>query len=128
MPATPWTRISSPAPGRQYLALISYLPLRRLRGLPDLLRFLFQIRRQLKTASGLIGYSLDAKPFSLMFWTLSAWEDQQSLNNFVRQVPHSQAMQAMAPYMGKTKFVQWAVAQTEIPLDWHSAKPRLIQA
>jgi len=115
-------------PGREYLALISYLPLRHLRAMPSLLSFLFQIRHQLKTASGLIGYSLDANPFFLKFWTLSACENHQALDAFVRQIPHSQATQAMVPHMGKTQFVQWRVTSTEIPLDWTSAKARLGQA
>src|SRR5215813_1605054 len=102
MPALPWTAISTPSSGKQYLALISYLPLRYFRAFPVLFRFLFQIRRQLKTAPGLIGYSLDAKLFSRKFWTLSAWEDQQGLDAFVRHLPHSRAMRDLSPYMGKT--------------------------
>jgi hypothetical protein len=106
MPKIPWTRISAPVPGRQYLALISYLPLRHFRAIPIFLRYAFQTQEQLKAAVCLIGFSLDAKPFSRKFWTLSVWEDQQSLNNFVRQVPHSKIMETLAPHMGKTQFAQ----------------------
>lgn len=125
MPSIPWTRISTPAPGKVYLALISYLPLRHFRAIPNFFRFSMQIHGQLKATAGVIGYSLDARIFSRKFWTLSVWEDQQSLNNFVRQIPHSKSMQAMAPHMGKTQFAQWTVTHTEIPLDWRSAKARL---
>jgi heme-degrading monooxygenase HmoA len=127
MPTTPWIRISSPASDREYLGLISYLPLRHFRAFSNFFRFAFQIQRQLKTAPGLIGYSLDAKPFSKKFWTLSVWEDQQSLNNFVRQIPHSQVMQALAPHMDKTQFAQWTVTHTDIPPNWSAAKARLNQ-
>lgn len=127
MPKVPWIGISSPAPGREYLALISYLPLRHFRAIPSFFRFTFQTQAQLKMATGLVGYSLDAKPFSRKFWTLSVWEDQQSLNNFVRQIPHSQIMQALAPHMGKTQFSQWRVTSEQIPLDWALAKARLGQ-
>ena len=128
MPQVPWIRVSSPPPGREYLALISYLPLLHFRAIPSFFRFTFQTRQQLKTAEGLIGYSLDAQPFSRKFWTLSVWEDQQSLNNFVRQVPHSQIMQALAPHLDKTQFAQWSVTSAEIPLDWPKAKARLNQS
>jgi len=128
MPATPWIGISAPAPDREYLALISYLPLRHFRAIPNFFRFTFQIQGQLKTASGLIGYSLDAKPFSRKFWTLSVWHDQQSLDNFVRQVPHGQVMRALAPHMGKTQFAQWAVTHADIPPNWAVAKARLSQS
>ena len=128
MPTIPWTRISSPAPDKTYLALISYLPLRHFRAIPDFFRFSLQTHRQLKTTPGVIGYCLEAKPFSRKFWTLSVWEDQKSLNNFVRQIPHSQIMQALAPHMGKSQFARWSVTHAEIPLDWSSAKARLGQS
>ncbi|HWZ97664.1 MAG TPA: DUF3291 domain-containing protein [Candidatus Dormibacteraeota bacterium] len=127
MPIVPWTAISSAVADREYLALISYLPLRHFRAIPNFFRFTVQIRSQLKTTQGLIGYSLEARPFSRKFWTLSVWENQQSLNNFVRQIPHSQVMQALAPHMGKSQFAQWFVTAAEIPLDWAVAKSRLAQ-
>jgi hypothetical protein len=127
MPSIPWTRIHPPIPGNTYLALLSYLPLRNFRAIPAFFRYSMQTHRQLKSTPGVIGYSLQAKPFTRKFWTLSVWEDQQSLNNFVRQIPHSQIMQSMAPHMGKSQFAQWSVTAAEIPLDWPSAKARLNQ-
>lgn len=128
MPASPWIRFAEPEPGREYLALISYLPLLHYRALPNFFRYTFQTQRQLKTSPGLIGYAMEAKPWSLKAWTISVWEDQESLNGFVRQLPHSQIMQSLAPHMGKTQFAQWRVTSQEIPLDWLSAKARLNQA
>jgi hypothetical protein len=125
MPRAPWTTVSTPVPGKPYLALISFLPLKHFRVIPAFVRYSMQTRRQLKTTRGVIGYSLDAKLFARKFWTLSVWEDQQSLNNFVRQIPHSQIMQSMAPHMGKSQFAQWSVTAAEIPLDWVAAKARL---
>src|SRR5262249_51246791 len=107
---------------------ISFLPLKHFRVILVFFRYSMQTHQQLKSTPGVIGYSLDAKPFARKFWTLSVWEDQQSLNNFVRQIPHSQIMQAMAPHMGKSQFAQWTVTETEIPLDWPSAKARLPQS
>ncbi len=125
MPSIPWTCITPPVPGKTYLALVSYLPLRNFRAIPALFRYSVQTHRQLKTTPGVIGYSLQAKPFARKFCTLSVWEDQQSLDNFVRQIPHSQIMQAMAPHLGKSQFAQWTVTAAEIPLGWPAAKARL---
>jgi hypothetical protein len=127
MPKTPWLQVSPPQSDRSCLALISYLPLRHFRVLPNFFLFSIQIQRQLRTAPGLIGYSMEAKLFARKFWTLSVWEDQQSLNDFVRKVPHLRIMQALAPHMGETKFAQWTVTHAEIPIDWQSAKARLGQ-
>jgi len=128
MPSVPWTRISSPVPGKTYLALISYLPLRNFRALPAFFLYSMQTQRQLKSTPGVIGYSLYAKPFSRKFWTLSVWEDPQSLDNFVRQIPHGQIMQKMIPHMGKSQFAQWPVTAADVPLDWNTSIARLKQS
>lgn len=128
MPSVPWVSISPPAEGREYLALISYLPLRHFRAIPRFFSYTMQTRRQLRTAKGLIGYALDAKPFARQFWTLSVWEDQQSLQEFVRQNPHSEVMQRLAPHMGRSQFAQWKVTATEIPPSWTAAKAHLNQS
>jgi hypothetical protein len=127
MPRVPWIALSTPIPGKTYLALISFLPLKHFRAVPAFIRYSIQTRQQLKSTRGVIGYSLDAEPFARKFWTLSVWEDQESLNDFVRQIPHSQIMQKLIPHMGKTEFAQWSVTHSEIPLDWDAAKSRLKQ-
>jgi hypothetical protein len=82
----------------------------------------------LRTAPGLIGYSLEAKPFARKFWTLSVWRDEQSLRDFVGNLPHSGIMQVLAPHMDKTQFVQWVVEWQQIPPNWKTAKARLIKS
>lgn len=128
MPVAPWKTYESPTPGIHYLALISYLPLKHFRAIPKFFRFTFEIMRQLQTSPGLIGYSLDARPFARKFWTLSVWRDRQSLQVFVSAMPHSQVMQSLAPHMGKSQFAQWTVESHEIPLDWSVAKARITQS
>lgn len=81
--------------------------------------------RQLASSPGLIGYSLDAQPFAKKFWTLSVWENQQSLMDFVGRIPHSRIMQLLAPHMQKTQFSQWQLSASNIPPDWSAAKARL---
>jgi hypothetical protein len=46
------------------------------------------IRRQLSSASGLVGYSLDADLAHRTFWTFSKWTDQASLDTFAASEPH----------------------------------------
>jgi hypothetical protein len=128
MPVVPWKTYESPTPGARYLALISYLPLKHFRAIPNFFRFSFEIQRQLRTAPGLIGYALEARPFSRKFWTLSAWQDEQSLQDFVGALPHSRVMKDLAPHMGKSQFAQWTVESPEIPLDWAAAKARITQS
>jgi len=121
----PWKTLAAPDSNREYLALLSFLPLKHYRMIPKFLRLTFETQRQLRESKGLIGYSLHARPLRRRFWTLSVWEDQQSLMNFVRQAPHGRIMQVLAPHMGKTQFVQWSLTVKEIPPSWNQAKTRM---
>jgi hypothetical protein len=75
-------------PEREYLALLTTLPLRSYGAMPRFLRFARQIQRQLRGAPGLLGYSVLARPWRKQFWTLSVWEGEQALMDFVNAVPH----------------------------------------
>ena len=125
MPRAPWKTVRAPEPGLEYLALISYLPLRHFRAVPSFFRYTLETQRQLKTAPGRLGYSLDAQPFRRRFYTLSVWEDSQSLQDFVQQLPHSRIMQDLSPHMGKSQFAQWKLTAQDYPPDWDQSKARL---
>jgi hypothetical protein len=121
---TPWKSLRPSDPGREYLALLSYLPLKHFRTVPRLVWYVFRIVRQLRGARGLIAYSLEAKPLRLQFWTLSAWEGEDALQEFVGQLAHRASMQALTPDMGATDFLRWRVRGSELPLTWEMARNR----
>jgi hypothetical protein len=121
---TPWTKFVAPDASREYFALLSYLPLNKYRAIPAFLKFTFQIQKQLSLTPGIIGYSLRAKPLSRNFWTLSAWENEQALRDFVVKLPHGNAMKAMTPHMGPTSFTKWRVSGSALPLHWEEAMRR----
>jgi hypothetical protein len=127
MPVTPWMRYEQPNASSHYLAQISYLPIKQFRAIPKFFRYTFEIQRQLRNAPGLIGYALEARPFSKKSWTLSVSRDQQSLRDFVGRMPHCRVMKELAPHMGESQFAQWTVEAYEIPLEWKGAKARLTQ-
>lgn len=118
---TPWKTIASVDKSREYLALLTYLPLKSYGKIPQFLQFTFQIQRQLSGSAGAIGYSLRAKPLSLNFWTLSAWDGEEALQTFVRTAPHLSVMKNLIPHMGPTKFFRWKVAGSALPLRWDDA-------
>jgi len=121
----PWKALQQPESGKEYVAMLSFLPLKRYTTIPRFLLLTFQTVRQLQQAKGVVGYSLQAELLRRQFWTLSAWEDRTALMEFVQAIPHSEIMEALAPHMGKTKFVEWKVTAKEIPLNWKQAKARL---
>jgi hypothetical protein len=123
----PWLALRPVEKDREYLALLSFLPVNRYSRIPLFMRSTFQIQRQLKGTAGVIGYSLRAEIFSRRFWTLSVWEDSAPLMDFVARVPHSESMKAMAPFMGKAKFTQWKILGSAVPLRWDEAVARMEQ-
>jgi len=102
MTESPWQSHSRAAPERDYVALVSYLPLNSGWSIPRLLLYATRIRRQQRTSAGLVGYSLRARLAAKRFWTLSAWEDEMALRAFVAAPPHATVMKALAPHMGAT--------------------------
>ncbi|HEY2985352.1 MAG TPA: hypothetical protein VGJ38_14445 [Jatrophihabitantaceae bacterium] len=125
MPVLPWTRLADPEPGRDYVVLASRLPLRRYRNIPAFLHASRAVRAQLAATKGVLGYSLDAKPIAKTFWTLSAWEDEETLRRFSQADPHWSQITDIRPYMLASTFVQWTVAGSELPPKWTDARRRV---
>jgi len=119
-----WITFGPAEKSREYLALLSYLPLNKYRAIPGFLRFSSHIQNQLRTTPGVVGYSLRAKLLSRNFWTLSAWADEKALMDFVAKIPHGQAMKAMMAHMGPTNFTKWKVLGSALPLRWEEAMQR----
>src|SRR5436309_13454217 len=79
---TPWRSLLPSDRGREYLALLSYLPLKGFRKMLMLQRQTGKVRAQLASTPGLVGYSFRAKLMGHRFWTLSIWEDERALTAF----------------------------------------------
>ena len=62
MPPLPWKTLTIPNRGKEYVALLSFLPLKHYRTIPLFFWLTFKTQQQLKRAKGLIGYSLQAEP------------------------------------------------------------------
>ena len=120
----PWTKLASVEPGQEYLALLSYLPLRKYSKIPAFFRYSLQVQQQMRKAPGAIGYSMRAKILSRNFWTFSVWKDDRALMEFVRTAPHGNVMKSIAPHMGATKFTKWKVQGSAVPPTWDDAVKR----
>ena len=114
----PWKKMAPVSSNAEYLALLTYLPLKRHRSVPRFLWSTFAIQKQLAASAGILGYALRAKPLDRDFWTLSAWLDEKSLMDFAVRIPHSRVMKALAPLMGSTRFIRWRIAGSDVPLRW----------
>jgi hypothetical protein len=121
----PWKATAQASPEREYVVLLSFLPLKQSRRIPVTLLYTWRIAQQLKSARGLIGYTLRAQLLAKSFWTLSAWESEVAMRAFVRASPQREIMAALALYMGQTSFNQWTIKGAELPLRWDDAVGRI---
>lgn len=121
----PWKTAVQTSPEQEYLALLSFLPLKQSRRIPLALLYTWRIVQQLKSARGLIGYTLRAQLLAKSFWTLSVWESEALMRAFGQAQPHREIIAALAPYMGQTSFNQWTVKGAELPLRWDDALRRI---
>ena len=124
MPAKPWRSLSKIELEREYLALLTFLPLKSFWRLPAFVLATAAVTKQLAAAQGLIGYSLLARPLTKNFWTLSVWLDEASLQAFIHHPPHVRLMASLTPHMRKTRFVRWTVKGSQLPLLWDDALRR----
>jgi quinol monooxygenase YgiN len=129
MPALPWTTGPfNPTGDRELHVLTSTLPLTHYRDVPRFLRWGMKIRKQLATTDGCAGYSLDARLLRKTFYTLSAWEDRDAMNRFVRSGQHAAMLADMGGRLGESTFVESSTDLNGLPLDWAAAKQRLANA
>ena len=128
MPKLPWTASeTATVPDQKYLVMASFLPLKSLATTVRFMRHVMAIRKQLRTAEGLIGYTLWAKPMSKRYWTLSVWESEEALHRFMATQPHAHVMKDLRPRMNPTKFVQWNVPGSAAHPTWDEALAHLAE-
>ncbi len=121
MRSSPWKTSIEPDPDREYLAVLTFLPLKHYRTFPRFVGYSRRIEDQLAETAGLIGYSLRAELLRRRFWTLSVWEDEGALQQFVHHGYHPGVMTVLVPDMGKTNFVRHRIKGSEYPPSWESA-------
>ena len=108
--------------------MVSYLSLASFRSLPLFLHYALKVQLQLGKAEGLIGYSTHARLLKRKFWTLSIWENEQSLRVFVEQSAHGASMKSLDGKADESGFTSWAVNGSAPALDWADARERLAHA
>src|SRR6266702_297742 len=128
MPAIPWTRLADPDPDHDYVVLAARLPVRGSRHIVAFLRATRAVRTQLAATEGVVGYTLDAWLLSRTFWTLSAWESDETLRRFSHADPHRARIAEIRPHMLASTFVRWTVSGRDLPPNWADARQRIAES
>jgi hypothetical protein len=105
MAETDWSPFVKPVPNKEYVALLTYLPIK---SLTTVFYDSRRIQTQLKPARCLIGYSLLARLMAKRFWVLSVGGMTSCLRNSPTSNP-SGSYTDHAPLHGGSDFIQWCV-------------------
>ena len=82
--------------------------------------------KQADATPGMVGWSLGFNLFTLDFYTLSVWQDNDSLRRFVREGEHLASLTEFEHDMRKpSTFVHFKVSGHDVPPKWKDALARI---
>ena len=112
--------------GQQVVVVATRLQLRGWRQIRRFFQLNGAIKRQLKGTPGVINYWLRADFLRLRFYTISVWEDDRSIDEFVRVGDYRAAMAGFdeVAVRGESGFTRWKTA-APMKADWRDAAKRL---
>lgn len=79
-------------------------------------RHVSEVYQSMEAQPGLVGYSIRREVFGDQGWTMSIWQDEQSLQGFVQSTVHQNAIKAGMPALTQTKFARLTVHKSRIPI------------
>ena len=72
--------------------------------------------------AGYLGHGVRLKLFGGEAWTMTAWEDEKSLNDFIHSETHRKAMRNGYQALADARFARVTVNRSEVPLSWEKAE------
>jgi hypothetical protein len=102
---------------------ITRLRVRSIRFLPFFVLYVYRSLRQVKASSGFQCGGLLADR-SWTFWTMTAWDNQESMRRFMTTGSHSAAMPRLLDWCDEASVVHWDQAEAALPT-WTEADQRM---
>jgi hypothetical protein len=114
----PWRRLREPDPDHRYTLSVGVFVLDRSRYIPKFVLRSIPVRRIVRRAEGLVGYTLMARFRERTFIEMVAFESPDALRRFVAQPGHVAAMEGLRPHIGRgSKIVSTEVYGRDLPPD-----------
>lgn len=105
---------------QEFVCVATFLPLKSWRYLIPFAILSRKVLKQIKNNEGIANYAVKANLSKKKFWTLSIWNDHESLKRFVPEEPHATAIKKFTEWAGEgSAFVEWKSASKEI--NWSEA-------
>lgn len=125
MPTLPWTTPNPAQPDTNAFVMASRLEVRSFKDVPRFFLKSLSAWRQVRTAPGALGASLEAQLTKGVFFTLSAWENKEALYTYAKTEPHKSIMLGLRSTMSESTFTFWEVPVEQLPITWKDAKQRI---
>jgi hypothetical protein len=102
---------------------ITRLRVRSLRFLPGFMLYTWRSLRQVRGSSGFEGGRL-LTDRSWTFWTMTAWDSEASMRQFMTSGSHKLAMPRLLDWCDEASVVHWEQAEAALP-SWDAADKRM---
>ena len=102
---------------------ITRLRVRTIRFLPPFVLYTLRSLRQVKASAGFQGGRLLADR-SWTFWTMTAWDEQESMRGYMVSGSHLSAMPRLLDWCDEASVVHWVQSEDELP-SWTEADRRM---
>lgn len=79
------------------------------------------VREALPEMPGLLGYSLRQEPFGDRVWTMTSWDGEENLRNFVLSPVHQRAIEMGTAALDDVRFARVLRRADQPPLTWEEA-------
>ena len=109
---------------KKYVHAATFLALKGWRYMIPFQLMSSKVLKQAKRSYGMVDYAVKADFPKKHFWTLSIWEDRESMRHFVMAEPHLTAMKKFEVWAGDgSAFADWT--SSSMSIDWKEAMRRL---
>lgn len=89
--------------------------------------YVMTVNDNLPKYKGYLGHSIRRVVLGKEGWTMTVWENEQSLDEFVRGDLHQQAIAKSLNAIAKARFVRLAIKRSEVPISWEKAEQILAE-
>jgi heme-degrading monooxygenase HmoA len=88
---------------------------------------LMKVDAAMPTQKGYLGHALRRVILGTEGWTMTVWENEQSLNAFVLSKTHQAAIQNGLGAVSQGRFARVTVKKSEVPISWKKAEQLLTE-
>jgi hypothetical protein len=102
---------------------LTRLRVRSIRFMPGFFLYTVRSMRQVRKAAGFQNGAL-LPDRHRVFWTMTAWDSQESMRAYMLSGAHKQAMPKLLDWCDEASVAHWTQAETELP-PWEEADRRM---